>query len=77
MRNNRQKRHHLSLWCRFHFFYRALGTHIEAGATEDALALIDLVGDTNVNTAFGAHQGAAATGDAFVTDEVVLIMFHG
>ena len=65
------------MWCRFPFLYSALGTYIKACTAENAFTLIDLIGDTDVNAAFGAHQGTAAAGDAFVTDEVVLIMFHG
>ena len=76
MRADHQKRHHLFLWCRFPFFHGALGTHIEACTAQDAFALIDFIGHTDVNAAFRAHQRTAAAGDAVVTDEVKLGMFH-
>lgn len=45
---------------------------IKAGAAENTSVLIDFIGDSDLNAAFGAEQGASAAGNAPVGNEIVL-----
>ena len=47
-------------------------TDIEAGAAEDTFALVDLIGNTYIDAAFGAEQGASAAGNTSVGNEIEL-----
>ena len=70
------KRRRLDLRCRFFLFDCALVTDIEASSAEDTFALIDLIGDSNVDAAFGAQQRAPSAGYTTVRNEIVLLILH-
>ena len=59
----------------FSFFDSALVADIEAGPAQDAFALIDLIGHTNIDAAFGAEKGTSSTRHTPVRNEIKLFLF--
>ena len=49
---------------------------IKAGAAEDTFALVDFVGNADINAVFRAQQSAPTAGDTTVGNEIVLLIFH-
>ena len=59
----------------FSFFDCALVADIETGATQNAFALIDLIGNADIDAPFGAEERTSATGNTSVRNEVELTIF--
>ena len=56
----------------FPFFHGTLVADIEASPAQDAFALVDFVGNADVDAAFGAEEGTSAAGNTPVRNEIKL-----